>query len=82
MGISIETAVVALANIGSVAFLVKRVVDRVDKHQEVLPAAIETLRIISEGQKELIDSRNEHASRLMAIETTHKNKGCSNGPER
>jgi predicted transcriptional regulator len=82
-GLSPETVVIAFANIGAVVYLVRSVVGRVDKHNEILPEVVQTLKNISENQREisraqrdLYESRNDHDRRLTEIETTHRLNGC------
>ena len=75
-GLSIEVIVLALANVGSMAYLVKRVADRVDLHAEMMPKVLQTLQGIADGQKELFKSRNNHETRLTEIETVHQIHGC------
>jgi hypothetical protein len=89
LNLPVETIIIAVANVGAVIYLVKRVVDRVDKHSDILPQVVESLRTINESQKttaagikELFASRNEHAERLKEIETTHKINKCDAGGRR
>lgn len=89
MSLPIETVIIAAANVGAVVYLVKQVVDRVDKHNDILPQVTEALRVINESQratataiKELFDSRNDHSERLKVIETTHKINKCDTGGRR
>jgi hypothetical protein len=84
--ISTESILISLANIGAVGYLVKRVVDKVDAHSELLPQVVESQKRIAESlesvdrnQTRLWVSRDDHDRRLTDIEAIHRIHGCDKG---
>lgn len=81
--ISVESVMISFANIGAVAYLVKRVVDKVEKHSELMPQIVEaqksiasSLEAVDRNQTRLWESRNDHDRRLTDIEAIHRIHGC------
>lgn len=81
--ISGESVLISLANIGAVAYLVKRVVDKVESHSELMPQIVEaqksiaaSLESVDKNQTRLWESRDDHDRRLTDIEAIHRIHGC------
>lgn len=79
----------AASNVGAAALIIKWLLGKVDKHNELLPkisAQLETTtttqQVISESISELFDSRNELKERVVRIETTIKHNGCDSCGEK
>jgi len=83
------TIVIAIGNIGAFVYLLKWLLGKVDKHNELLPkisaqleANTESQKIISSNMIELFNSRNNLNERVVVIEATIKHNGCDVGGRR
>lgn len=72
--------VTAVANAGSLIYLGRRALDKIDQHSQTIAPMVEALKTLAEGQRELFESRNDHERRLTESETVRRIKGC-NEPE-
>jgi len=81
--------IAAVGNIGAFVYLIKWLLGKVDKHNELLPkisaqleANTESQKIISSNMIELFNSRNNLNERVVVIEATIKHNGCDVGGRR
>lgn len=72
----IVIVVTAVANAGSLIYLGRRALDKIDQHGQAIAPMVETLKTLAEGQRELFESRNDHERRLTEAETVRRLKGC------
>jgi len=93
MSMSTESILIAIiaavGNIGAFVYLIKWLLGKVDKHNELLPkisaqleANTESQKIISSNMIELFNSRNNLNERVVVIEATIKHNGCDVGGRR
>ena len=93
MSMSTESILIAIiaavGNIGAFVYLIKWLLGKVDKHNELLPkisaqleANTENQKIISSNMIELFNSRNNLNERVVVIEATIKHNGCDVGGRR
>ena len=82
--VSVESIIISVANIGAIGYLVKRVLEKVDRHGDILPQMLATQEAIAKSlasvdanQTRLWESRDDHDKRLVKIETVHDFHGCN-----
>lgn len=73
---TIVVVITAVANAGSLIYLGKRALDKIDQHTQAIAPMVETLKTLAEGQRELFESRNDHERRLTEAETVRRLQGC------
>jgi len=56
MAMSTDSIVAIACNLGAVIFIAVRVVDKVEKHQEILPKLVEAVNNINESAKQHIEA--------------------------
>lgn len=60
---------IILSNLGALAIVGKWIISGVSKSNENISVMLKSIQTLTEGVKELFDSRNDHALQLKEIET-------------